>query len=182
MSITPLRRLYGASRERTGNTRFTSSFTKEPPWCRPILLLSLQSEYPLSDHQPKLLANCLAQTEALLRGKDAAAVERELQSKNYSLAQIAQLTPHRVFPGNRASNTLFMNRLEPKTLGALVAAYEHKVFVQGIIWNINSFDQWGVELGKQLASQILSEFEVGAMGVQHDSSTRAAIAMINAKC
>lgn len=144
-------------------------------------IVALQSESPLSDHQPKLLANCLAQTEALLRGKDAAAVERELQSKNYSPTQIAEMTPHRVFPGNRPSNTLFMNRLDPKTLGALVAAYEHKVFVQGIIWNINSFDQWGVELGKQLANQILSEFEGGTIGVEHDSSTRAAIAMINAK-
>lgn len=144
-------------------------------------IVALQSEYPLSDHQPKLLANCLAQTEALLRGKDAAAVERELQSKNYGPTQIAEMTPHRVFPGNRPSNTLFMNRLDPKTLGALVAAYEHKVFVQGIIWNINSFDQWGVELGKQLANQILSEFEGGTIGVEHDSSTRAAIAMINAK-
>ena len=144
-------------------------------------VVALQGEYPLGDHQAILLANCLAQTEALLCGKDAATVEQELRSQNYSPAQIAQLTPHRVFPGNRPSNTLIMNRLDPKTLGALVAAYEHKVFVQGIIWNVNSFDQWGVELGKQLANQILSEFEVGAIGVQHDSSTRAAIARIHAK-
>ena len=144
-------------------------------------IVALQSEYPSGDHQPKLLANCLAQTEALLSGKTTATVERELQSMQYNAAQIAQLTPHRVFPGNRASNTLFIDRLDPKTLGALVAAYEHKVFVQGIIWNVNSFDQWGVELGKQLANQILSEFEGGAIGGRHDGSTQAAIAKINAK-
>jgi glucose-6-phosphate isomerase len=143
-------------------------------------IVALQSEYRSNDHQPKLLANCLAQAEALLSGKDAAEVARELQGMHYNSAQIAQLTPHRVFPGNRASNTLFINRLDPKTLGALVAAYEHKVFVQGIIWNINSFDQWGVELGKQLANQILSEFEAGAIGGHHDSSTQAAIAKIKA--
>jgi glucose-6-phosphate isomerase len=135
----------------------------------------LQTEYPANDHQAKLLANCLAQTEALLRGKDAAEVEQELLRAGVAPAQIASLAPHRIFPGNRPTNTLFLERLDPQSLGALIAAYEHKVFVQGIIWNINSFDQWGVELGKQLANRILSEFDEGTANAGHDSSTRQAI-------
>ena len=141
-------------------------------------IFALESEYPLGDHQSKLLANCLAQTEALLCGKDAQQVEQELRNAGMPTAQIEALLPHRIFPGNRPTSTLIMQRLDPKTLGALVAAYEHKVFVQGIIWNINSFDQWGVELGKQLASRILAELETAAPAASHDGSTQLGIAKV----
>ena len=144
-------------------------------------IVALQSEYPLGDHQTKLLANCLAQTEALLRGNNAAALEQELHKAGVDAAQIARLTPHRLFPGNRPTNTLLLNRLDPRTLGALIALYEHKVFVQGIIWNINSFDQWGVELGKQLASRILAEIDAGSAGSDHDNSTRRLIDLVTAR-
>ena len=138
-------------------------------------LFALHSEYPIGDQQTKLLANAIAQTEALLRGKDGAQVVQELTQMGFSAEKIAHLASHRIFPGNRPTSTLTFNRLDPKTLGALIAAYEHKVFVQGIIWNINSFDQWGVELGKQLASRILAELGTSAPAVEHDSSTQRLI-------
>ncbi len=141
-------------------------------------IFALQSEYPTGDHQVKLLANCIAQAEALLQGKSLEQVTQELKAQGLSVEQIAILGPHRVFPGNRPSNTLMLERLDAKTLGALIAAYEHKVFVQGIIWNINSFDQWGVELGKQLASRILHSLSTGEMAGQHDSSTLHAVARV----
>ena len=144
-------------------------------------IVALHSEYPVGDHQTKLLANCLAQTEALLRGKNVAAVEQELRTAGVDADQIARHAPHRVFPGNRPTNTLLLHRLDPRTLGALVALYEHKVFVQGIIWNINSFDQWGVELGKQLAGRVLADLDAGAAGSEHDSSTRRQIGLITAR-
>ncbi len=144
-------------------------------------IVALHSEYPVGDHQTKLLANCLAQTEALLRGKNVSAVEQELRTAGVDVDQIARHAPHRVFPGNRPTNTLMLHRLDPRTLGALVALYEHKVFVQGIIWNINSFDQWGVELGKQLASRVLADLDAGAAGSEHDSSTRRQIGLIAAR-
>ncbi|MEO6022042.1 MAG: glucose-6-phosphate isomerase [Burkholderiales bacterium] len=142
-------------------------------------LAAIESEYPLGDHQAKLLANCLAQTEALLIGKDRAQVEAELQHAGMSAEQIELQAPHRVFPGNRPTNTLLFQHLDPKRLGALIALYEHKVFVQGVIWNINSFDQWGVELGKQLANQLLKDFAGQAVpAIAHDSSTSALIQRI----
>lgn len=141
-------------------------------------IFALQSEYPIGDHQTKLLANCLAQTEALLCGKNVEQVTTELKKLGLSDGEIAYQANHRIFPGNRPSTTLMMDRLDPKTLGALIAAYEHKVFVQGIIWNINSFDQWGVELGKQLANRILMDFEAPNTAVNHDASTQAAIAAV----
>lgn len=125
-------------------------------------------------HQDALMSNILAQTEALMRGKTRAEVDSELRSANLSSEQIKELSPHKVFSGNRPSNTFLFNQLDPKTLGSLIAMYEHKIFVQGIIWNINSFDQWGVELGKQLATKILSEFDnstKNAVLSNHDSST-----------
>ena len=137
----------------------------------------IESEYPMGDHQAKLLANCLAQTEALLQGKDLAQVEAELRKTGISEEQIKALAPHKVFPGNRPTNTLLLQRLDAKTLGALIALYEHKVFVQGIIWNINSFDQWGVELGKQLANKILPELTTKSSGGNHDSSTQRLISL-----
>jgi len=121
-------------------------------------------------HHAMLLANCIAQTEALMTGKTLAQVKTELRESGMSDPAIAELAPHKVFSGNRPTNTLMVERLTPAALGSLIALYEHKVFVQGKIWGINSFDQWGVELGKQLAAKVLSELDTGTIG-EHDSST-----------
>ena len=129
-------------------------------------------------HHDILLANCIAQTEALLRGKTAAEVTTELAARGMRGDELLRSTPHRVFPGNRPSNTIVLERLDPRSLGALVAFYEHKVFVQGAIWNINSFDQWGVELGKQLAGGVLSDLRAGQASKEHDPSTRMLIGHI----
>jgi glucose-6-phosphate isomerase len=126
-------------------------------------------------HHEILLANCIAQTEALLRGKSAEEVRKELAGRGMEADEIERLTPHRVFPGNRPSNTIVLKKLDPRSLGALIAFYEHKVFVQGAIWNINSFDQWGVELGKQLAGGVLEDLQAGKAGAGHDASTRRLI-------
>eukprot|EP00756_Hemistasia_phaeocysticola_P001733 Hpha_TRINITY_DN11208_c0_g1::TRINITY_DN11208_c0_g1_i1::g.167637::m.167637/K01810/GPI, pgi; glucose-6-phosphate isomerase len=133
-------------------------------------------------HHRMLMSNFFAQTEALMRGKDSDQVRRELEAKGMERADVARLVPHRVCPGNRPTNTLLVRKLTPRTLGALVAMYEHKIFVQGVIWNINSFDQWGVELGKQLAGAILPQLSPG-QGVisNHDPSTNALINMFNAE-
>ena len=125
----------------------------------------------LPGHHEILLANCIAQTEALLRGKSADEVRAELKARGTQGAELERLTPHRVFPGNRPSNTIVLKQLDPRSLGALIAFYEHKVFVQGAIWNINSFDQWGVELGKQLAGGVLEDLKAGKPGTGHDPST-----------
>ena len=106
-------------------------------------------------------------------GKSAEAVRAELVAQRMSEAEMAALTPHKVFAGNRPSNTILLSELTPKSLGALIALYEHKVFVQGVIWNVNSFDQWGVELGKQLAKTIEGELELGVVSGAHDGSTTA---------
>jgi len=135
-------------------------------------ILPLRSHYPLAPHPAMLIANCLAQTQALMRGKHADEVREELQAQRMTETQIAQLLPHKVFPGNRPSNTILMDQLTPATLGALIALYEHKVFVQGAIWDINSFDQWGVELGKQLANRILDDLNAQRASDRHDASTR----------
>ena len=121
-------------------------------------------------HHSMLLANCIAQTEALMTGKTRSQVETELRDGGMDDDAIAKLAPHKVFTGNRPTNTLIVEQLTPAALGSLIALYEHKVFVQGKIWGINSFDQWGVELGKQLAAAVLSELESGSIG-EHDSST-----------
>lgn len=122
-------------------------------------------------HQDKLMANYFAQTEALLNGKDAEEVESELKSKGFSQEEIDRISSFKVFKGNNPTNTLLIDKLTPESMGKLIALYEHKIFVQGIIWNIFSYDQWGVELGKQLASKILAEFSVKSVD-NHDSSTR----------
>ncbi|CAO3418431.1 glucose-6-phosphate isomerase [Azospirillum doebereinerae] len=128
-------------------------------------------------HHRILLSNVFAQAEALMRGKTADEVRAEMTaSGKLSQDEVEALVPHRVFPGNRPSNTILMKSLTPAALGALIALYEHKVFVQGIVWNINSFDQWGVELGKQLASTILPELEGGTKDGAHDSSTAGLMA------
>jgi glucose-6-phosphate isomerase len=122
------------------------------------------------DHHNKLMANYFAQTEALLQGKDSATVEKEFKAKNISEEEIGRLTPFKVFSGNKPTTSILIDKLTPESLGKLVALYEHKIFVQGVIWNIYSYDQWGVELGKQLATNILKEIE-GNDVAQHDSST-----------
>ena len=122
------------------------------------------------DHHQKLMANFFAQTEALMNGKTADEVEAELKAKNLSLADIEKLLPFKVFEGNKPTNTILIDQLTPYSLGALIAMYEHKIFVQGYIWNIFSYDQWGVELGKQLASAILSDIKGDSIS-PHDQST-----------
>ncbi len=122
-------------------------------------------------HQDKLMANYFAQTEALLNGKNAEEVENELRSKRFSQEEIDRIGPFKVFEGNKPTNTILIDKLTPESMGKLIALYEHKIFVQGIIWNIFSYDQWGVELGKQLASKILLEFDSKSVD-EHDSSTR----------
>jgi len=131
------------------------------------------SEGP-ADMQKKLLANVLAQAEALMIGRDQADAEVELRGKGMSDEAIAILAPQRTFPGNRPSSLILLDRLTPQAFGALLALYEHKTFVEGVIWGVNSFDQWGVELGKALANRILPELEGGAPG-EHDPSTTALI-------
>ncbi len=123
-----------------------------------------------TDHHEKLMANFFAQTEALMQGKDRDQVRSELQAKGLQGKALEELVPFKVFEGNKPTNTLLIEKLTPKTLGTLVALYEHKIFVQGVIWNIFSYDQWGVELGKELAGSILREWADSQVG-NHDSST-----------
>ncbi len=137
-------------------------------------LAPCQSHHLIGDHHRLLLANFFAQTEALMMGKNAQEVSSELESQGLSAAAIEQLLPHKIFPGNRPTTSILFKKLDPQTLGALIALYEHKVFVQSVIWNINPFDQWGVELGKQLAGKILMEWEHHQTGA-HDSSTSGLI-------
>ncbi|MEM5538933.1 glucose-6-phosphate isomerase [Olleya sp. AS48] len=129
-----------------------------------------QSLHGNQDHQDKLMSNYFAQTEALLNGKTKAEVEAEFEGQNLSVEKIKELTPFKVFEGNKPTNTIFIKKLTPESLGKLIAMYEHKIFVQGIIWNIYSYDQFGVELGKQLANKILNEFDNQAFD-NHDGST-----------
>ncbi|QXP56848.1 glucose-6-phosphate isomerase [Cellulophaga sp. HaHa_2_95] len=123
-----------------------------------------------TDHHNKLMANFFAQTEALMNGKEAAEVKKELEEKGMGEKLLDKLLPFKVFQGNNPTNTLLIDKLTPKSLGALIAMYEHKIFVQGVIWNIFSYDQWGVELGKQLATTILKDIENSEIA-NHDSST-----------
>jgi len=122
------------------------------------------------DHHDKLMSNFFAQTEALLNGKTASQVQAEFDKLGVSDEDAKALKPFKVFQGNKPTNTLLIDKLTPKSLGSLIALYEHKIFVQGVIWNIYSYDQWGVELGKQLANTLLEEINSGNVG-QHDSST-----------
>jgi glucose-6-phosphate isomerase len=124
------------------------------------------------DHHNKLMANFFAQTEALLQGKSKVEVRKELETKGLAEDAIEKLLPFKEFDGNKPTNTLLINKLTPESLGKLIAMYEHKIFVQGVIWNIYSYDQWGVELGKQLASNILAEIEKKSVN-NHDSSTKS---------
>lgn len=133
------------------------------------------SHNPIGDHHEKLLSNYFAQTEALMRGKTAEEVEAELRSQGMSAEQIDTHLPYRVFTGNRPTNSILFRQLTPRTLGSLIAMYEHKIFVQGVIWNIFSFDQWGVELGKVLAKKILPELTSPEPVSSHDASTNGLI-------
>ncbi len=131
-----------------------------------------------TDHHNKLMANFFAQTEALLSGKTRAQVDQEFAEKGTDPALAEKVAPFKVFEGNKPTNTLLIDQLTPETLGSLIALYEHKIFVQGVIWNIFSYDQWGVELGKQLATNILSDIE-GITKGQHDPSTQLLLKIFN---
>jgi glucose-6-phosphate isomerase len=133
------------------------------------------SHNPTGEHHNILLSNFFAQTEALMKGKTREEVVSELRASGKSEEEIEKLTPYKVFSGNRPTNSILFKKLTPWTLGSLIAMYEHKVFVQGVIWNIFSFDQWGVELGKQLANRILPEISNDSHVTTHDSSTNGLI-------
>ncbi|MBU1076391.1 MAG: glucose-6-phosphate isomerase [Spirochaetes bacterium] len=135
---------------------------------------------PIRDHHRQLLANYLAQTEALAFGLDEESVKANLKKAGMNEEQIKKLTPFKIFEGNKPTNSILIDRLTPKTLGSLITMYEHKIFTQGIIWRINSFDQWGVELGKVLAKAIIPELETGKAG-EHDCSTTGLIKAIGVK-
>jgi len=133
------------------------------------------SHNPIGDHHQKLLSNFFAQTEALMKGKPLEEVQAEMRKAGKSESEIGQIAPHRVFEGNRPTNSILVKKITPYTLGQLIAMYEHKIFVQGVVWNIFSFDQWGVELGKVLANGILPELAGEEEVTSHDSSTNGLI-------
>lgn len=138
-------------------------------------LAPIETQNPTGEHHLILLSNFFAQTEALMKGKTPEEVRKELVKDGLSGDALEALIPHKVFNGNRPTNSILFPKLTPKTLGSLIALYEHKIFTQGIVWNINSFDQWGVELGKQLAKAILPELEKPGTVTSHDSSTNGLI-------
>jgi glucose-6-phosphate isomerase len=144
-------------------------------------LAPLHSHYAPGDgrHHAMLLSNLVAQSEALAVGKTLEEARAELRAEGRSAEDVERLAPHKVFPGDRPSNVILFDRLDPRTLGALLALYEHRIFVQGWLWNVNSFDQWGVELGKKLAKTVLGELE-GGVPASHDPSTASLIARIRA--
>ncbi len=135
----------------------------------------IESHNPIGDHHRLLLANFFAQTEALMRGKTAAEARAELGRQGVSSADVERLVPHKTFTGNRPTTSILVQKITPHVLGELIALYEHKIFVQGVIWDVFSFDQWGVELGKQLANAILPELEGGSPIGTHDSSTNGLV-------
>lgn len=139
------------------------------------ILAPVNRHHDIPEHHRLLLSNVFAQTEAFMRGKTREEAEAELRAEGLSQQEMDLLLPYKVFAGNKPTTTILYSKLTPRTLGALIAMYEHKVFVQGVIWGINSFDQWGVELGKQLAKQILPELETNAVIDSHDASTNGLI-------
>jgi glucose-6-phosphate isomerase len=141
----------------------------------------VRTHNPLDRHHDILLANFFAQTEALMQGKTLDEARAELASQKLPADQLERLASHKTFPGDRPTTSIVVDQLTPRTLGALIALYEHKIFVQGIVWNINSFDQWGVELGKQLASKILPELDGDAPVSSHDASTNGLINRLKAR-
>ena len=142
-------------------------------------LMPIHSQNPVGPHHLMLASNCFAQTEALMCGKTLEQAQGELEKQGLPEERIAVIAPHKVFEGNRPTTTILFDKLGPRTLGRLIALYEHKIFVQGILWNINSYDQWGVELGKQLANRILPELGNGQAVSSHDSSTNGLISVFN---
>ncbi|MBL1433432.1 MAG: glucose-6-phosphate isomerase [Gammaproteobacteria bacterium] len=138
-------------------------------------IAAAQSHNPIGEHHDILLSNYFAQTEALMLGKTADQVRTELTDSGMSSDEIEALVPHKAFTGNRPTNSILYKKLTPQTLGALLAMYEHKIFVQGVMWDINSYDQWGVELGKQLAKAILPELQASSDVESHDVSTNGLI-------
>lgn len=137
-----------------------------------------RSHYPYPEHQRKLMGNMLAQAQALAFGKNRQQVEAELSAEGLSAEAIAQLVPYKVMEGNRPSTTILCDELTPYNLGALIAMYEHKTFVQGVLWNINSFDQWGVELGKKLAARLIEDLADEGVTTEYDSATNGLLAQI----
>jgi glucose-6-phosphate isomerase len=144
-------------------------------WIPCDFIAPIESHNPLGEHHAILLSNFFAQTEALMKGKTASEVRAELEKDGFYGDALERLIPHKVFTGNRPTNSMLVPKITPKYLGMLIALYEHKIFTQGIIWNINSFDQWGVELGKQLAKAILPELKSEGAVSSHDSSTNGLI-------
>ena len=141
-------------------------------WVPVDFILPMAPTHGLAGHHDLLVANCLAQSSALMEGKSIEQVKKEMGVAMYSAADVEHLALHRSFSGNRPSNTILLERLDPASLGALIALYEHKVFVQGVIWNVNSFDQWGVELGKVVATKIGDAIRLGKANDEFDASTR----------
>ena len=135
----------------------------------------METHNPVGEHHAILLSNFFAQTEALMQGKTESEARAELLQQGLQGEALKALLPHKLFPGNKPTNSIIVKKITPQTLGALIALYEHKIFVQGVIWNINSFDQWGVELGKQLAQRILPELTGAASVTTHDCSTNGLI-------
>ncbi|MCK7545566.1 glucose-6-phosphate isomerase [Marinobacter bryozoorum] len=134
-------------------------------------IIPLKSHNPVASHHATLFANCLSQSQALMQGKTEAEARKELEAQGLTAEEVDKLAPHKVIPGNKPSNTLVFDKATPEVMGALVALYEHRTFVQGVIWNLNSFDQWGVELGKQLGKPILQQLGDGISDEALDSST-----------
>ena len=139
------------------------------------IIAPVSSYHCIQEHHRLLMSNVFAQTEAFMRGKTEAEARTELENAGYAGAELETLLPYKIFPGNKPTSTILFKTLSPRTLGSLIAMYEHKIFVQGVIWNINSFDQWGVELGKQLASTVLPELEGATPVNSHDASTNGLI-------
>ena len=144
-------------------------------------LAPVESQNPIGEHHAILMSNFFAQTEALMKGKTSEEAREELHKEGLAGSKLEALLPHKAFPGNRPTNSILIQKLTPRTLGMLIAMYEHKIFVQGIVWNINSYDQWGVELGKQLAKAILPELNTPGPITTHDSSTRGLINAFKAR-
>ena len=138
-------------------------------------ILSVDSHNAMGEHHAILVANCFAQAEALMLGKTMEEARAELVAQGLDDGELELMLPHKVLPGNRPSNTLLFDQMDPYSMGMLVALYEHKVFVQSVVWNVNPFDQWGVELGKQLANKLLPEIQEGRHVAVHDSSTNGLI-------
>ncbi len=145
-------------------------------------LAPLETQNPLGKHHQVLLANYFAQTEALMRGKTADEARAELEAQKLSPERVKELVPHKTFPGDRPTTSVLFTKLTPRTLGMLIAMYEHKIFVQGVVWEIFSFDQWGVELGKQLAKKIEPELESKGLVTTHDASTNSLINRYKRHC